>query len=412
MIPAFRSLQHRNFRLYYAGQSVSLIGTWMQRLAVSWLVYSATHSSVLLGVVMFAGQIPTLLLSPYGGTVADRYSRYRVLLVTQLASLVQACVLAWLVLSGHYSTRAVAGLSLLLGTINAFDIPARQSLLVELVDDRAHLPNAIALNSTMVNLARLVGPAAAGLVLARFGEGPCFVVNAVSFVAVVASLLLMRIAPRPARAHRPGAWQGLREGWAYLRGAPGLRRQILLMAGISFCAMPFGTLLPVFAKDVFHGQAGTYGWLNSLAGLGALVGAFYLASRPAEGRRPQLITYAALGFCASLVGFALSPQLGPALVFITLGGSGMMLFIAGTNTAIQTNVEDHMRGRVLSYYVMAFQGVQPLGSLLVGWLARHLGAPHTVLLQGAAGLAVGLAFWWTGRPAAPVLHPVVPAAHR
>ncbi|MFD1470778.1 MFS transporter [Hymenobacter caeli] len=413
MISAFRSLAHRNFRLYYAGQSVSLIGTWMQRLAVGWLVYSQTHSALLLGLVSFAGQIPTLLLAPYGGTVADRYSRYRVLLITQVASLVQASVLAWLVLSGHYATWAVAGLSLLLGTINAFDIPARQSLIVELVDDRAHLPNAIALNSTMVNLARLVGPALAGLLLARYGEGPCFVVNAVSFVAVVASLLLMRIAPRPVRTHRPGALEGLREGWAYLRQAPALRRQILLMAGISFCAMPFGTLLPVFAKDVFHGQAGTYGWLNSLSGLGALTGAFYLASQPAEARRPQLITYAALGFCASLVGFALSPQLGPALLFITLGGTGMMLFIAGTNTAIQTNVADHMRGRVLSYYVMAFQGVQPLGSLLVGWLARHLGAPHTVLLQGAAGLAVGLAFWWTGRPAtaAPAPRPAVPAAH-
>lgn len=412
MISAFRSLAHRNFRLYYTGQSVSLIGTWMQRLAVGWLVYSHTHSALLLGLVSFAGQIPTLLLAPYGGTVADRYSRYRVLLITQLASLVQASVLAWLVLSGHYATWAVAGLSLLLGTINAFDIPARQSLLVELVDDRTYLPNAIALNSTMVNLARLVGPALAGLLLARFGEGPCFVVNAVSFVAVVASLLLMRIAPRPVRIHRPGALEGLREGWAYLRGAPALRRQILLMAGISFCAMPYSTLLPVFAKDVFHGQAGTYGWLNSLAGLGALVGAFYLASRPTESRRPQLITYAALGFCACLVGFSLSSQLGPALAFLTLGGAGMMLFIAGTNTAIQTNVADHMRGRVLSYYVMAFQGVQPLGSLLVGWLARHLGAPHTVLLQGAAGLAVGLAFWWTGRPASPVLRPAVPAARR
>lgn len=404
MAEVFRSLQHRNFRLYYAGQSISLIGTWMQRLAVGWLVYQATHSAFLLGLVSFCGQIPTLLLSPYGGTVADRYSRYRVLLITQVASLVQASVLAWLVLSGNYHTWAVAGLSLLLGTINAFDIPARQSLIVELVDDRAHLPNAIALNSTMVNLARLVGPAVASLLLAHFGEGPCFVVNAVSFVAVVASLLLMRIAPRPARAHRPGAWEGLREGWAYLRRAPILRRQILLMAGISLCVMPFGTLLPVFAKDVFHGEAGTFGWLNSLSGLGSLVGAFYLAGQPAEGR-PQLITYAALAFSASVLAFALSPQLALALVFITLGGAGMMLFIAGTNTAIQTNVDDHMRGRVLSYYVMAFQGIQPLGALLVGWLARHIGAPHTVVLQGALGLAVGLAFWWTGRTA--TLHKVI-----
>jgi MFS family permease len=393
MLAAFRSLEHRNFRLYYAGQSVSLIGTWMQRLAVSWLVYSATHSSVLLGVVMFAGQIPTLLLSPYGGTVADRYSRYRVLLFTQVASFIQASLLAALVLSGYYNTWAIAGLSLLLGTINAFDIPARQSLIVELVDDPTHLSNAIALNSTMVNLARLLGPAVAGLLLTYFGPGPCFAVNAVSFGAVICSLLFMRLVPRPPRTHRPGALEGLREGWAYLRQAPGLRRQILLMAGISFCAMPFGTLLPVFAKDVFHGDAGTFSLLNSLSGLGALTGALYLASLPAGGRQSRLIGYAALGFCGSLLGFALSPQLGVGLVFIVLGGAGMMLFIAGTNTFIQTNVDDRMRGRVLSYYVMAFQGMQPLGSLLVGWLARHLRAPHTVLLQAMAGLLVVATFW-------------------
>ncbi|OGX81887.1 MFS transporter [Hymenobacter coccineus] len=199
---------------------MSLIGTWMQRLAVGWLVYSHTHSALLLGLVSFSSQIPTLLLAPYGGTVADRYSRYRVLLVTQIASLVQACVLAWLVLSGHYATWAVAGLSLLLGTINAFDIPARQSLMVELVDDRAHLPNAIALNSTMVNLARLVGPALAGLLLARFGEGPCFVVNAVSFVAVVASLLLMRIAPRPRAPTARGPWKACAKAGPTCAGPP------------------------------------------------------------------------------------------------------------------------------------------------------------------------------------------------
>jgi MFS family permease len=397
LITAFRSLAHRNFRLYYAGQSVSLIGTWMQRLAVSWLVYSATHSSVLLGVVMFAGQIPTLLLAPYGGTVADRYSRYRILLFTQVAALVQATLLAGLVLSGYYNTWAVAGLSLLLGTINAFDIPARQSLLSELVEDPTHLSNAIALNSTMVNVARLLGPAVAGLLLTYFGPGPCFVVNALSFGAVISSLLLMRIVPRPARAHRPGAWEGLREGWAYLRQAPALRRQILLMAGIAFCVMPFGTLLPVFARDVFHGAAGTFGWLNSVAGLGALAGALYLASRPAGGRQRRLINWAALGFCAAILGFSLSPNLGTALAFNLVGGTGMMLFIAGTNTFVQTNVADHMRGRVLSYYVMAFQGMQPLGSLLVGWLARHLGAPHTVLLQAAAGLLVVSAFWRGGQ---------------
>lgn len=303
----------------------------------------------------------------------------------------QASLLAGLVLSGYYNTWVIAGLSLLLGTINAFDIPARQSLLVELVDDPTHLSNAIALNSTMVNLARLLGPAIAGALLAVLGAGPCFAVNALSFVAVIGSLLLMRLVPRPPRPHRPGAWEGLREGWAYLRQAPALRRQILLMAGLSFCVLPFGTLLPVFAKDVFHGAAGTFGLLNSVSGAGSLAGALYLASRPAGGNQRRLISWAGLGFCVSLLGFALSPRLGVGLGFIGLGGVGMMLFIAGTNTLVQTHVPDHLRGRVLSYYVMAFQGMQPLGSLLVGWLARHLGAPHTLLLQGAAGLLVVLA---------------------
>ncbi|WP_151086716.1 MFS transporter [Hymenobacter baengnokdamensis] len=401
MLTAFRSLEHRNFRLYYAGQSVSLIGTWMQRLAVSWLVYSATHSSVLLGVVMFAGQIPTLLLAPYGGTVADRYSRYRILVFTQVASFIQASLLAGLVLSGYYNTWAVASLSLLLGTINAFDIPARQSLLVELVDNPTYLPNAIALNSTMVNVARLLGPAIAGLLLTYLGAGTCFALNALSFGAVIASLLLMRLVPRPPRAHRPGTWEGLREGWAYLRQAPGLRRQILLMAGIACCAMPYGTLLPVFAREVFHGAAGTFGWLNSMSGLGALAGALFLASRPAGSHQSRHVSYAALGFCLGLLGFALSARLPVALVFSVLSGTGMMLFIAGTNTFVQTHVDDRMRGRVLSYYVMAFQGVQPLGSLLVGWLARQLGAPHTVLLQATAGLLVVLVFWKSKKALAP-----------
>ena len=387
-----RPLRYRNFRLYFTGQSVSLIGTWMQRMAASWLVYSMTHSAWLLGVVTFAGQIPTLLLSPYGGATADRHSRYRILLLTQIASLGQAAALAALVLSGHYSTAGIILLSLTLGIINAFDIPARQSLMIELIDDRQDLPQAITLNSTMVNVARLAGPVVAGILLTAYGEGVCFLVNALSFAGVIGSLLLIRVPPRVIQKTGESVWTGLREGYAYLRLMPELRLVILLMAGISFVALPYATLLPVFAQEVFHGDATTFSWLNSVSGLGAIVGAVVLASLGASRDRGYVVLAAAAVFAASLIGFSLTSWLPLALFFILTEGAGMIVNISGSNAFIQMQVDDRMRGRVISYFVMAFQGMQPLGSLLVGWVAHRIGPQHTVLAQGALALLIVAAF--------------------
>jgi len=390
-------LRYRNFRLYFVGQSVSLIGTWMQRMAVSWLVYNVTHSALLLGVVTFAGQIPTLLLSPYGGAMSDRHSRYRILLITQIASLVQAAALAALLLTGNYSTAGVIGLSLLLGTINAFDIPARQSLMIELVDDREDLPNAITLNSTMVNMARLVGPVVAGVLLTNFGEGLCFLVNAISFAAVIGSLLLIKVPPRVMQKPTGNVWIGLKEGYAYLSSMTELRLIIMLMAGISFVALPYSTLLPVFAKDVFQGDAGTFSWLNSVSGLGALAGAFCLASLSPSRDRGYVVLASAALFGASLIGFSLTTWFPLALCFILTEGAGMIVNISGSNAFIQTKVADEMRGRVLSYFVMAFQGMQPIGSLAVGWIAHRIGPQHTVFGQGVLALLIVGIFTWQYR---------------
>ena len=392
-----RPLRYRNFRLYFTGQSVSLIGTWMQRVAASWLVYSMTHSAWLLGVVMFAGQIPTLLLSPYGGATADRHSRYRILLLTQIASLAQAAALAALVLTGHYSTAGIILLSLVLGIINAFDIPARQSLMIELIDDRQDLPQAITLNSTMVNVARLAGPVVAGVLLTAYGEGVCFLVNALSFAGVIGSLLLIKVPPRVIQKTGESVWTGLREGYAYLSLMPELRLIILLMAGISFVALPYATLLPVFAQEVFHGDAATFSWLNSISGLGAILGAVVLASLGTSRDRGYVVLAAAAVFAASLIGFSLTSWLPLALCFILTEGAGMIVNISGSNAFIQMQVDDRMRGRVISYFVMAFQGMQPLGSLLVGWVAHRIGPQHTVLAQGALALLIVAAFAWQYR---------------
>ncbi len=272
-LPALRALKYPNFRLYFSGQAISLIGTWMQRMAVSWLVFKLTHSELMLGLVVFAGQIPIMLLSPYGGALTDRHNRNKVLLYTQIASMVQAGLLAGVVLSGHYDINIILILSVVLGIINAFDTPARQSLMINLVEDKKDLPNAIALNSSMVTLARLLGPVAAGFILSGFGEGICFAANFFSFFAGIASLLLMKIKPETRQPVKQDIWHGLKEGYSYLQHHAGIRSVILLMACTSFFVMPYSTLLPVFATDIFHGNVATFSWLNAISGLGALGGA-------------------------------------------------------------------------------------------------------------------------------------------
>ena len=364
----------------------------MQRLAISWLVYSITHSALILGVVAFAGQIPVMLLSPYAGAFVDRHSRYRTLLFTQIASMVQAGILTLIVFLKFYNMPAIIALSVVLGIINAFDTPARQSLMIVLVDDKKDLPNAIALNSSMVTLARLLGPAIGGILLSSFGEDICFFVNFISFFAVIASLLLMKLAVPPQKKQEQPIWQGLQEGFTYLQYNRGLRSAILLMACISLLVMPYTTLLPVYAQTVFKGDVTTFSWLNSISGLGALVGAIFIANLKPGANLLRMIIYSGLLFSVCLSLFSFLTNLPLALFFIAIAEGGMMTFIAGTNTYIQTNVEERMRGRVISYYVMAFQGMQPIGSFLVGLSGHTLSAPHTVLIEGVAGIAATICF--------------------
>lgn len=364
----------------------------MQRIAVSWLVFDVTHSAFYLGLVAFAGQIPMLVLSPYAGTYVDRHSRFRTLMATQVASMIQAGLLALLVFLGYYHIPTLVVLSFMLGVINAFDTPARQSLMIVLVQDKANLPNAIALNSSMVTLARLAGPAAAGILLSSFGEDICFGLNFVSFAFVIGSLLLMKIKIPERKKHTEPIWQSLQEGFAYLRHHRGLRAAIALMAFTSFLAMPYTTLFPLYAQTVYKGNVTTFSWMNSIGGLGALFGAVYMANRKENTNFLRLIVLASALFCLSLMLFAYTTHLPLAMLLILIGECGMLTQIAATNTYVQTHVDENMRGRVLSYYVMAFQGAQPLGALLVGWTAHQTSAPRTVFLEGLLAILVAVAF--------------------
>jgi MFS family permease len=389
---SLRALQYYNFRLYFFGQAVSLIGTWMQRIAVNWLVYEVTHSAFYLGLVAFAGQVPVLLLSPYAGTYVDRHSRYRTLMATQIASMLQAGLLALVVFLGYYHMPTIIALSLVLGIINAFDTPARQSLMIVLVQNKKDLPNAIALNSSMVTMARLTGPAVAGILLSSFGEDICFGLNFVSFIAVIVSLLLMKIKIPERKKHTEPIWKGLQEGFVYLRGHRGLLAAIALMAFTSFLAMPYNTLFPMYARTVYNGNVTTFSWMNSIGGLGALLAAIFMANRTEKTNLLRLIVLSSILFCLSLMLFAYTTNLLPGLFLILVGECGMLAQIASTNTYVQTRVEERMRGRVVSYYVMAFQGTRPLGALLIGWTAHQTSAPKTVFLEGLTGILVAIAF--------------------
>lgn len=389
---SMRALQYRNFRLYFGGQAISLVGTWMQRIAVSWLIYTLTHSAFMLGIVAFAGQIPTLLLSPYAGSYVDRHSRYKTLLITQIASMIQAGILAALVITGTHTVNSIIILSILLGIINAFDTPARQSFMILLVDNKDDLPNAIALNSSMVTLARLAGPAVAGILLSSFGEGVCFFINFLSFIAVIVSLLLMKIKVPPVKTIEEPIWQNLKEGYNYLQHSKGIRSAILLMALISFFVMPYNTLFPVYAQQVFKGNVTTFSWLNSIAGLGALMGAVYVATLKPGKDFLKIITWSNVLIATCIILFSYMKSLWIALAIIMIGESGLLALIASTNTYIQTHVEERMRGRVISYYVMAFLGIQPIGSLIVGYIAHKTSAPFTLLMEGIAGIISVTAF--------------------
>jgi MFS family permease len=392
---AWRALRHRNFKLFVSGQSVSLIGTWMTRLATSWLVYRLTGSALLLGVVGFSGQILTFLLAPFAGVWIERMDRRKLLLWTQALAGGQSLALAVLTLTRLITIREIIALSALQGLINAFDMPGRQAFLVQMVEDRQDLGNAIALNSSMVNLARLIGPALAGLVIAGVAEGYCFLIDGISYGAVIASLLMMQVKPLEVRRVAATMLVQMKEGWAYVSTFKPIRTILLLFAVVSLMGMPFMVLLPIFAGQVLHGGAHTLGFLTGASGIGALVSAMSLAVRKSVRGLTSMIWIAAVMFGLGLILFGLSHVLWLSLLLMLVVGFGMMQGLAASNTVIQTLVPEDKRGRVMSYYTMAFVGMAPFGSLLAGWLAHHVGAPHTVMVTGT--VCVLGAGWYTTR---------------
>lgn len=389
----FKAFRNRNYRLYFAGQGISLIGTWMQRTAVSWVIYTITHSAFMLGFTVFASQFPSFLLSLYGGIISDRYNRYKILLITQAASMIQAILMTLLILTNHYIVWEILALSVILGIINAFDVPVRQPLVHELVNDRADLPNALALNSSMVNIARLLGPALSGIVLVKFGAGICFLLNALSFVAVIGSLLSMKLpgyTPKPVTRKIASE---LMEGFRYLRNTPSISMTLMLLTLISLLVLPYNTLLPIFAKLIFKGDAATYGYINSFIGLGALGGSFYLASLKQGTDLKFVLLSNTIIFGVCLILFSHISSFPVAMIFAVLCGFGMMSQTTICITIIQVTSDKNMRGRMMSYVAMAYFGMLPLGSLFIGAVSQQIGAPDSILCQGVIALVIAALFY-------------------
>lgn len=369
------------------------MGTWMQRTAVYWVIYMQTHSAFILGLSVFASQFPSFLFSLLGGAIADRYDRFKVLLFTQITSMIQAVAMSVVVFISDYSVVELIVLSVILGVINAFDVPARQSLVHAMVEKKEDVGNAIALNSSMVNLARLIGPAFAGLILESFGAGVCFTLNAFSFIAVIASLLLMKLPTYAPQPHAQKVLSDLKDGLRYLYATPSLGRLVLLLSLMSLLVLPFITLFPIIAKETLVGDATTYGYLNSFVGLGALGGALLLASLQNSANLRKLLIVATALLSIGLICFSQSRALHVAFFFCTIAGCGMMLHTTIINTLLQTTASSEMRGRIISYFAMAFFGMQPIGALLIGTISHYIGAAETLLLQGCTALLILLFFF-------------------
>ncbi len=392
---AVRALRSRNYRLFFGGQSISLIGTWMTRVATSWLVYRLTDSAILLGLVGFAGQVPAFFLGPIAGVWVDRWDRHRTLVVTQILSMLQSFALAALALAKIITVWEVLLLAFAQGLINAFDMPARQAFVVQMVENREDLGNAIALNSSMVNAARLVGPAIAGVLIAGVGEGYCFLVDGISYIAVIVSLLLMHITARQARKASRRVLSELHEGWRYVTESAPIRSILLNLALVSLFGVPYTVLMPIFASGILGGGAHTLGFLMSATGVGALLGAVTLAMRRSVLGLGRRIVYMTAMFGAALIAFSFSRMLWLSLLLLPFAGFGMMQQMASSNTILQTIVDDEKRGRVMAFYSMAFQGMAPFGSLVAGALAARIGAPGTVALSGAFCIAGSV--WFAAR---------------
>lgn len=388
---AIRALQYRNYRLYFGGQGISLVGTWMQRIAMSWLVYRLTDSAFMLGLIGFVGSIPSFMFGPLAGVLADRYNRRRMLIITQSLALLQALILALLVLTGKITIWQILLLSIFLGFVEAFDMPMRQSFMVEIVQKK-DLGNAIALNSSMVNSSRLLGPSIAGVLIASMGEGMCFLLNSASYLAVIISLLAMRVPLGEPPARRSHIFKELQEGFFYAYSFTPIRSILMLLALVSLVGMPYSVLMPVFARDVLHGGPRTLGFLLGGAGVGALAGAIYLASRKSVLGLGRWIPMAGGIFGTGLIIFSLSRVFWFSLVLMLVTGFGMIVQMASSNTVLQTVVEENKRGRVMSLYAMAFRGMVPFGSLLAGIMASRLGAPITLMVGGGCCIVGSVIF--------------------
>jgi MFS family permease len=389
-----RAFAYPNYRLFFGGQIVSLIGSWISMTATSWLVYRLTGSAMALGVVGFAGQFPGFVVGPFAGAYLDRWDRHRVLVVTQTASMLQSFALAFLTFTDQITVTTIVALNAIQGVVNAFDMPARQAFLTTIISDREDLANAIALNSSMFNAARLVGPSIAGVMIATVGESWCFLLDGVSYFAVILALLAMKDLKRRDRpAQHAGIIEHLLEGWRYVHGFRPIRSLMLQLAWLCLVAMPFAVLMPVFADEILGGGAHTLGFLMGASGLGALSGALWLTTRKSVVGLGRVILINTVVFGGGLIGFALSRSLPVSLVFLTIAGFGMMVQTASTNTVIQTIVDEEKRGRVMSFYVMSFLGTAPFGSLLAGWLSTRIGAPQTVIVSGT--LCIATAVWFS-----------------
>jgi len=389
----FRALSSGNYRLFFFGQGISLVGTWIQGVAQAWLVYKMTNSVFLLGLVGFLGQIMVFVFGPIAGVIADRMNRHRVLVITQTAALLQAFALAFVVLTHTVQVWHIMVLSVLLGLINSFDMPVRQSFVVDMVEKKEDMGNAIALNSSLVNSARLIGPSIAGVLIAAFGEGICFFLNGVSYIAVIASLIMMKMTPRMVHTHKSHVFRDLKEGIHYVAHFPPIKYILLMLASISLIAAPYMVLMPVYARDIMKGGPQTLGWLMSSAGCGALLGALYLASRKNVVGLLRMIVTATLVFGFSLMALSFMSDLRLSCFFLLLTGFGMVTNMASSNTILQTIVDEDKRGRVMSLFTIAFLGMAPFGSLYAGSFAHVFGVRAAILLSGICCVLIAAVFY-------------------
>ncbi len=388
----FRALYSKNYRLFFGGQGISLIGTWMQQIAMSWLVYRLTNSAFLLGLIGFSSQICSFFFSPFAGIISDRWNRHHILVVTQSLAMVQAFILAFLTLTGVIAVYHLVILGIFLGFVNSFDMPTRQAFVVEMVEKREDLGNAIALNSFLFNGARLVGPSIAGILISILGEGMCFLLNGFSFLAVILALLAMKMTSNKKPAEKIQVLQGVKEGFTYALGFPPIRTIIFFLGWISLVGMASTTLMPVFAKDILRGGPQTYGFLMAAIGVGAIIAAIFLASRKSVLGLGKVIVIGSGIFGIGLILFSLSHILWLSFFLLLLTGFGMMVHMASSNTILQTMVDDDKRGRVMSLYTMAFMGMAPFGSLAGGSLAGKIGAPYTLIMAGTSCLVASFLF--------------------